>query len=117
GLDQTTSAWPANAPWHCAGGETLSTVRVVVLFGSVQSDVPPTPVTSGSEAGHSTVGVGIDEPPLPTGDFRSLSVPVSPEDPSSVTPLAAAALKASRRFSSDCTLENASSAEEKLWEI
>src|SRR5438477_7784844 len=94
GLDQTTSACPANAPWHCAGGETLSTVRVVVLFGSVHSDVPPTPVTSGSEAGHTTVGVGIGEPPFPTGDLRSLAVPVSPEEPSTLTPLAAAALKA-----------------------
>src|SRR5947207_3501159 len=117
GLDQTTSACPANAPWHCAGGETLSTVRVVVLFGSVHSDVPPTPVTSGSEAGHTTVGVGIGEPPLPTGDLRSLAVPVSPEEPSTVTPLAAAALKAKRRPSSDCGLPNASSAEAKLCEI
>src|SRR3954453_18135908 len=101
GLDHTTSACPANGPWHCAGGETLSTVRVVVLFGSVHSDVPPTPVTSGSEPGHETVVPAIGEPPLPTGALRSLRVPVSPEEASTVTPLSLADLKAWRRFSSD----------------
>src|SRR3954451_11009987 len=75
------------------------------------------PVTSGSEAGHPTVGPGIVEPPLPTGVFLSLALPPSPEDASTVTPLTDAALKASRRFSSDCLEPNASSAEPKLWEM
>src|SRR3954449_8722490 len=88
----TISAWPAApAAWHAAGGETLSTTLAEVLFGSVQSAVPPTPVTSGSEAGHSTVCPSRDEPPLPTGDLRSFRVPVSPDAPRTVTPFAAAA--------------------------
>src|SRR3954453_20580149 len=103
--------------WQLAGGETLSSVRVVVFVASVHRYVPPTPVTSGSEAGHPTVGVGIVEPPLPTGAFLSLAEPPSPEEASTVTPFAAAALKASRRFSSDCLEPNASSAEPKLWEM
>jgi hypothetical protein len=92
-------------------------VRVVVLFGSVQSDVPPTPVTSGSEPGHETVGPAIVEPPWPTGVLRSLAVPVSPEEASTVTPLTLADLKAWRRLSSDWALPNASSAEPKLCEM
>src|SRR3954451_10563304 len=118
GRSHTTSAWPAAAgSWHWAGGSTLSTTRDVVLLGSVHSDVPPTPVTSGSEPGHETVTAGIDEPPLPTGGLRSLSVPVSPEDASTVMRASLADLKAWRRFSSDCLLLNASSAEPKLWEM
>src|SRR5207244_5955101 len=95
----------------------LSTVRVVVLFGSVHSDVPPTPVTSGSEPGHPTVVPGMGEPPFPTGDLRSLRVPVSPDEASTVTPLAAAAWNAYRSFNSDWGLLNASSADPKLCEI
>src|SRR5438309_8271969 len=40
------------------GGETLSTPTPVLAF--VHSYVPPTPVTSGSDAGHSTLGKGIN---------------------------------------------------------
>src|SRR5947207_12901249 len=101
GLDQTTSAWPANAPWHCAGGETLSTTRGVVLFGSVHSDVPPTPVTSGSEGGHSTGVVRNGQLPLPPGQLRPFSVPVSPDDPQQDPPVHAAASRARRRSSSE----------------
>src|SRR5215468_11444031 len=39
----------------------------VVAFGSVHRYVPPTAVTSGSEAGQPTVGCSMNEPPLPTG--------------------------------------------------
>src|SRR5258708_4112847 len=61
---QPISAWPsADGAWQLTGGRALSTVRVVVLVGSVQRYVPPTPVTSGSEAGQETVGCGIVEPP------------------------------------------------------
>ena len=63
-------------------------------FGSVQRYVPPTPVTSGSEAGHSTVGSGMSFPPFATGDFIALAVPPSPDDPRTVTPFAAAFLNA-----------------------
>jgi hypothetical protein len=45
------------------------------------------PVTSGSLAGHSTVGSGIVEPPLPTGVLRALADPPSPDEPRTVTPL------------------------------
>src|SRR5262245_26949658 len=44
-------------------------VRDVVLSGSVHRYVPPTPVTNGSDAGHSTVGNENAVPPWPTGDF------------------------------------------------
>src|SRR4051794_4218527 len=118
GRSQTISAWPAAAgAWQPAGGSTLSTVRVTVLLGSVQRLVPPTAVTSGSDAGHPTVGNGIVEPPLPTGDFLSLTEPVSPDEASTVTPFCAAEMNAWRRFCSDCELPNASSAEPKLCEI
>src|SRR6266542_1386125 len=41
----TISACPcASAAWHAAGGSVLSTTRADVLFGSVHSAVPPTPV-------------------------------------------------------------------------
>src|ERR687883_406441 len=69
----------------------------VVAFGSVHRYVPPTPVTSGSEAGHSTVGYGIRVPPVLTGDLRTFAVPPSPDEPSTVTPLAAASAYAYRR--------------------
>jgi hypothetical protein len=62
--------------------------------GLVHRYVPPTPVTSGSDAGHSTVGSGMRLPPFPTGDFFALAVPPSPDDPSTVTPFAAAFLNA-----------------------
>src|SRR4051812_48473319 len=104
-------------PWQLAGGLTLSSTRAVVLLGSVHRYVPPTPVTSGSDAGHETVGNGRVEPPWPTGVFLSFAEPPSPEDASTVTWFAAAALNASRRFSSDFLLPNASSAEPKLCEI
>src|SRR5207244_3212307 len=49
----------------------------VAAVGLVQRYVPPTPVTSGSEAGHSTVGYGIRLPPCPTGDLLAFAVPPS----------------------------------------
>src|SRR5919197_1126025 len=93
----TISACPG-AAWQAAGGSALSTTRADVALGSVHSAVPPTPVTSGSDAAHPTVGPGIVEPPWPTGVLRSLAVPVSPDEARTVTWLAAAA-------------------EPKLWEI
>src|SRR5438034_177551 len=53
------------------------------------SEVPPTPVTSGSLAGHSTVGNGKGVGFL-TGVFLTFALPPSPDEPSTVTPLAAA---------------------------
>src|SRR3954447_4558316 len=103
--------------WQAAGGSTLSATRVVVLVGSVHSAVPPTAVTSGSDAGHPTVWPGMVEPPWLTGALRSLTGPLSPEEARTVTLLVTAALNASRRFSSECELPNASSAEPKLCEI
>src|SRR5207245_702651 len=110
-----TSVWPGNA-WQLAGGSALSVVRVVVLVGSVHRYVPPTPVTSGSLAGHSTVGTGMVDPPLPTGVLRAFAEPPSPDDPRTVTPFCAAEMKAWRRFCSDAELPKASTAEAKLCE-
>src|SRR5205823_5414253 len=78
--------------------------------------VQPRPVTSGSEAGHSTVGNG-NVPGFLTGVKVVLAVPLSPELPSTVTPFAAAETNAWRRFSSDCVLPKVSSAAAKLCEI
>src|SRR5881392_2502984 len=89
----------------------------VVAAGSVHRYVPPTPVTSGSDAGHSTVGNGNVVPPLPTGVLREFAEPPSPDEPSTVTPFWAADLNAYRRFSSDWALPNASSAEANDCEI
>src|SRR5215475_8686883 len=88
-------------PWHSAGGLVVSV---------------PTPVTSGSEAGHSTVGNG-NVTGFFTGVFLLFAEPPSPELPSTVTPFAAAEVNACRRLSSDFVLANASSAEAKLCEI
>src|SRR5256714_8647504 len=109
---QPTSATRGKAG-HLAGGSVLSTTRLVVLLGSVHRYVPPTPVTSGSEAGHSTVGYGMSVPPLLTGDLRTLAVPLSPDEPRTVTPFSAADFKADRRLSRDLAVPNASSAEAK----
>ena len=79
--------------------------------------VPPTPVTSGSDPGHETVGNGMRLPPFAVGCFVPLAVPPSPDEASTVTPFAAAFLNAKRRFSSDWELLNASSAEPKLCEM
>src|SRR4029077_7391117 len=90
-----------------AGGWTLSTLVPVV--GSVQRYVPPTPVTSGSEAGHSTVGNGIRSlfGLLPTRlCLVPFAVPPSPDDPSTVTPFVDACTNAPRRFRSDFVLLN-----------
>ena len=57
------------------------------------------------------------DPPFPTGFLRELAVPLSPEEPSTVTPFCAADLNAYRRFSSDWKLLNASSAEANDWEM
>src|SRR5712691_913176 len=102
---------------HLNTGPTNS-VRgwVAVACGSVHRYVPPTPVTSGSLAGHSTVGNG-NVTGFVTGVFLLLAEPPSPDDPRTVTPLAAAEIYAWRRFRSDCVLLKASSAEAKLCEI
>ena len=73
-------------------------------------------MTSGSEAGHSTVGNGIVFGFL-TGCFNTLAVPASPEAPSTVTPFAAAEMNACHRFNSAWVLPNDSSAAARLWEI
>src|SRR6266487_6362497 len=66
--------------WQSTGGLVLSTC--VPVRASVHRYVPPTPVTSGSDAGHSTVGNGIKLPPWPTGDLLLFAEPPSPEEPS-----------------------------------
>src|SRR5258708_36671505 len=78
---QPTSATPGFA-LHFAGGPAV-TVRgcAAVAVGSVQRYVPPTPVTSGSDAGHSTVGASMVEPPLPTGWLCELAEPPPPDEP------------------------------------
>ena len=75
--------------------------------------MPPTPVTSGSEAGQFTVGNG-SVVGFFTGVFFELAVPPSPELASTVTPSAAAEMNACRRFSSDCVLPKLSSTAPKL---
>ena len=67
---------------------------LVVAFGSVHRYVPPTAVTSGSDAGQPTVGFRMVEPPCPTGVFRMFDVPSSPVDASTVTPFACASWNA-----------------------
>jgi hypothetical protein len=51
-------------------------------------------VTSGSDAGHWTVGNGIVVPPCETGSFVEFAVPASPELASTVTPFCSASLYA-----------------------
>src|SRR6516225_9802360 len=97
--------------WQMAGGSAESTV--VPVTGSVHRYVPPTAVTSGSEAGQLTVGKGKGDGFF-TGVFGELAEPPSPELASTVTPLAAAEMNACRRFSSDCVLLKLSSAAPKL---
>ncbi|MFJ9840280.1 hypothetical protein ACIRYZ_07400 [Kitasatospora sp. NPDC101155] len=109
-LVQPTSPAPGLA-WQLPGLPVLSTVRPPVALGSVHRYVPPTPVTSGSDAGHSTDGYGRVVPPDFTGVFSEPAVPLSPEEPITVTPLRAADLKACRRGSIDWGLPNAPSAE------
>src|SRR5215469_8226989 len=86
------------------------------VLGLVHRYVPPTPVTSGSEAGHSTVRNGNTFGFL-TGWNVELAVPPSPELPSTVTPSAAAEMYACRRFISDWVLAKVSSAAAKLCEM
>src|SRR6266702_1936334 len=100
--------------WHVDGGFTLSTD--VPVTASVHRYVPPTPVTSGSDAGQYTPGPG-SRVGLFGGDFRNSAVPSSPEEPSTVTPAACASLNAKRRLSRDCVLPKARSPEAKLCEI
>src|SRR5437773_10752261 len=76
---------------HCEGGDTESTPSPV--FGSVPRYVPPTPVTSWSEAGHHTAGKG-NIAGLLTGTFVDAADPESPEAASMVTPCARAASNA-----------------------
>src|SRR2546428_6800964 len=87
---QPTSRTPGLA-WHCAGGDTESTPSPV--FGSVHRYVPPTPVTSGSDAGHHTAGKGNIVGFL-IGTFVVAADPKSPEAASMVTPCALAASNA-----------------------
>src|SRR5262249_3990720 len=47
----------AGVTWQFTGGLVLSTLVPVIAL--VQRYVPPTPVTRGSDAGHSTVGNGM----------------------------------------------------------
>src|ERR1041385_9203000 len=90
---QPTSRWPGNAP-QLAGGETLFTV--VPVAASTHSYVPPTAVTSGSEAGHWTAGSGSSVGFL-VGCFLKPALPSSPVDASTATWLAWAARNAPRR--------------------
>src|SRR6266545_5375534 len=100
--------------WQSTGGLVVSTC--VPVRASVHRYVPPTPVTSGSDAGHSTVGNG-NVVGFGTGVNELFADPPSPELPSTVTPFAAAETNAWRRLSSDWVLAKASSAEAKLCEI
>src|SRR5215471_18363382 len=97
-----------------AGGSVLSTP--VPVFGFTHRYVPPTLVTSGSDAGHSTDGNGI-VCGLFTGCFMALAVPLSPDEPRTVMLAACAEINAWRRFIKDCVLPNAPSADAKLCEI
>ena len=99
--------------------ETMQGVlaSLVVAVGSVHRQVPPTSVTSGSEAGHSTLGYGSRRPPLATGCFVPLAVPLSPDAARTVTPLCAAEMKACRRVIRDWTLPKDPSAAAKLCEM
>ena len=62
----------------------------------------PRPSRAGQRPATQRSGTGSALPPLATGCFVPFAVPLSPDEPNTVTPLAAAALKASRRFSNDC---------------
>src|SRR5438552_2066966 len=79
--------------WQFTGGDTLSTPMPVTAL--VQRYVPPTAVTSGSEAGQATLGYGIVAGFL-TGSFIGFAVPLSPVEARSVMWLARAAMKAWR---------------------
>src|SRR5262249_23928075 len=78
---QPISRTPGNCP-HVGGGEALSTVVPVEV--SVQRYVPPTAVTSGSDAGQPTLGYGI-VPGFFTGSLNGFAVPKSPVEASTVT--------------------------------
>src|SRR5260370_35694780 len=82
---------------HLATGPANS-VRgwLALACGAVQRYVPPTPVTSGSLAGHSTVGKGMVGKIL-GGCFCELAVPPSPEEPNPVRPSARAAIQSCAR--------------------
>src|SRR5579859_2066406 len=86
------------------------------VTGLVHRYVPPTAVTSGSEAGQLTVGKGTVDG-FGTGVFFELAEPPSPELASTVTPSAAAEMNACRRFSSDWVPPKASSVVPKLCEM
>ena len=77
--------------------------------------VPPTAVTSGSEAGQPTSGVGRRLPPEETGVFVYPVLPLSPELARNVIPALVPEMKACRRFSRDCVEANDPSAAPKLW--
>src|SRR5437764_1120530 len=75
--------------------------------------VPPTAVTRGSEAGHSTLGYGISRGLL-VGSLRLLLVPPSPEDASTVMWLACASTSARRRFDNEAVPANVPSPAPRL---
>ena len=84
---QPISACPAGSG-SCVGGSTLSTLASSSCRGLVQRYVPPTPVTSGSDAGHPTVGNGIGRAALAHRRLACvLAVPPSPDEASTVTSL------------------------------
>src|SRR5215469_423041 len=99
------------SPWQFAGGSVESIL--VPVSGFVHRYVPPTAVTSGSDAGQMTVGNGTVVGFF-VGVLIALAVPSSPELARTVTPLAAAETKACRRFKSDCVLLKPSSVAPKL---
>jgi hypothetical protein len=74
-------------------------------------------VTNGSLAGHQTAGFGRKDPPWWTGVFSRPAEPKSPDEPSTVTPSAAAEMKAWRRVWIEVELPKAPSVEAKLCEM
>src|ERR1700751_5481513 len=86
--------------WQLTGGSVESTP--IPVTGLVQRYVPPTAVTSGSEAGQLTVGKG-NVAGFLVGVLLAFAVPPAPVLARTVAPLAAAETNACRRFSNDCT--------------
>src|SRR2546426_12717218 len=75
--------------------------------------VPPTAVTRGSEAGHSTLAYGISRGLL-VDSLRLLLVPPSPEDASTVMWLACASTSARRRVNNEAVPANVPSPAARL---
>src|SRR5438094_5162149 len=103
------------ALWQFTGGLTLSTPAPVTAF--VQRYVPPTVVTSGSDAGQLTLGYGMIREFF-TGTFMLLVVPPSPLEANTVTFAARAFSNVVRSCLSEASPSlNAPSPEPKLWLI